>query len=102
MIRRLLALFAAPSSSEGAAPAPVLRPAPYSSAWHQRRAHRTSVAVHMSYGRFLVGRTDASAEEIADVAEQAAEEWLRFAIALRAESVTVPDSPEGLLGGGQS
>lgn len=98
MIRRFLALFAAPSV--GAAPAPrssfpELAPAPGTSAWHQRRAHRYGTAVHMAYGRWMVGHECVTPEEIAEQAEQAAAEWVLFSLRLREETapVDVPDTP---------
>lgn len=99
MIRRLLALFAVPSS-EGAAPAPVLpvlAPMPGTSAYHQRRAHRAGTAVHMAYGRWMVGHDCVTPIEIAELAEVAATEWARFSIRLREEaaSVDVPTGGEG-------
>ena len=100
MIRRLLALFSAPSS-EGAAPAPAtipgLAPMPGASAYHQRRAHRAGTAVHMAYGRWMVGHDCVTPVEIAELAEVAATEWARFSIRLREEaaSVDVPTGGEG-------
>ena len=89
MIRRLLnSLFAAPD--KGAAPSPHspiprLAPAPGTSAYHQRRAHRHGTAVHLAYGRWMVGHDCMTPEEIAEQAEQAATEWALFSIALRHE-----------------
>ena len=102
-MRRLTSWFRRPRPTVGgpAAPIPELHPVPYSSAWHQRRAHRAGTAVHMAYGRWLVGRECMSPEEIAVAAERAAREWGRFAQVLREETVhvDVPDSPAGLDGG---
>ena len=97
-------MFAAPSS-EGATPAPArlpeLAPMPGTSAYHQGRAHRAGTAVHMAYGRWMVGHECVSPEEIARQAEVAVAEWVLFSLRLREESadVDVPDSPEGLFGG---
>lgn len=93
-------LFAAPSS-EGAAPAPTplpdLAPMPGTSACHQRRAHRAGAAVHMAYGRWVVGHECVTPVEIAELAEVAATEWALFSIRLREEvaSVDVPTGGEG-------
>lgn len=105
-MRRLSQWFrrSRPTAGGPVGPLPELRPRPYSSAWFQRRAHRASTAVHMAYGRFLIGHECAAApEEIAVVAERAAGEWLAFARALRAETadVHVPDDLSGLDGGAQ-
>ncbi|KOX10190.1 hypothetical protein [Nocardiopsis sp. NRRL B-16309] len=94
MIRLITALLSRrprPTRGGAAAPDPLpgLTPAPYSSAWHQRRAHRAGTAVHMGYGRFLIGRTTATAEELADLADTASDEWAKFAAALRAEDADV-------------
>lgn len=101
MIRRFLSLFAAPSS-EGAAPAPApvlpeLAPMPGTSAYHQRRAHRAGTAVHMAYGRWMVGHDCVPPIEIAELAEVAAQEWVLFSLRLREEaaSVDVPTGGEG-------
>lgn len=99
MIRRLFSLFAAPSS-EGAAPAralPGLAPMPGTSAYHQRRAHRAGSAVHMAYGRWVVGHECVTPVEIAELAEVAATEWALFSLRLREEfaSVDVPTGGEG-------
>lgn len=105
MIRLVASLFRRPRPQGGAAapdPLPELRPAPYSSAWHQRRAHRAGTAVHMGYGRWLRGRTTATAEELAELADTASQEWSQFAAALRAEDmdVTVPRDLSDLDEGG--
>ena len=100
MIRRFLSLFSAPSS-EGAAPAPApipgLAPMPGTSAYHQRRAHRAGTAVHMAYGRWMVGHDCVTPVEIAELAEVAAQEWALFSLRLREEfaSVDVPTGGEG-------
>lgn len=99
MIRRLLALFAAPRMGAAPAPAPlpVLAPMPGASAYHQRRAHRASAAVHMTYGRWMVGHECVTPVEIAELAEVAAQEWVLFSLRLREEaaSVDVPTGGEG-------
>lgn len=100
MIRRLLALFAAPASGATPAPGslPELAPMPGTSAFHQRRAHRAGIATHMAYGRWMVGHECVTPEEILQQAEEAAAEWALFSLRLRDElaDVDVPDSPEGL------
>ena len=97
--RRLFALFAAPRVGAAPAPAPlpVLAPMPGTSAYHQRRAHRAGTAVHMAYGRWMVGHDCVPPIEIAELAEVAATEWVRFSIRLREEaaSVDVPTGGEG-------
>lgn len=95
-MRFLRRLFAAPSS-EGAAPAPTLpelSPMPGTSAYHQRRAHRASTAVHMAYGRWMVGHDCVTPVEIAEHAEVAAQEWVLFSFRLREEVASV-DVPTG-------
>ena len=82
------------------APLPQLAPDPGSSAYHQRRAYRYSSAVHMAYGRFLVGHDCVTPAEIAEHAENAAMEWALFAIHLREEAASVDvDAPDDLAGG---
>ena len=98
MIRRLLsALFAVPSS-EGTAPAPAplpeLSPMPGTSAYHQRRAHRAGTAVHMAYGRWMVGHDCVAPVEIVEQAEVASMEWALFSLRLREEVASV-DVPTG-------
>lgn len=104
MIRRLLnSLFAAPSKGAAPAPIPGLEPAPDTAAYHQRRAHRAATAAHLAYGRWVVGHRDVTADEVTDLAAQAAAEWAMFSILLREDAVefVVPDSPHGLFGGEQ-
>lgn len=94
MIRRLLSLFAAPRVGAAPAPLPQLAPMPGTSAYHQRRAHRASTAVHMAYGRWMVGHDCVTPVEIAEQAEVAAQEWVLFSFRLREEVASV-DVPTG-------
>lgn len=101
MIRRLLALFAAPRV--GAAPAPALLPAPDrgSTAWQVDHAHRILTVLRVDFGRWRQGQSTSDPLVMAEEAEHAAMHLVLFAQGLRdaAVPVVVPDSPEGLTGG---
>ena len=102
MIRRFLSLFSAPSS-EGAAPAPALLPAPDrgSTAWQVDHAHRIITVLRADFGRWRQGQSTSDPLVMAEEAEHAAKHLLLFAQQLRNATapVVIPDSPEGLTGG---
>lgn len=86
MIRRLIALFAAPSVGAAPAPTPALNPAPDSSRGHLARAHARGAQVHLAYQRWLSDRPGYEPEDLAEEMEVVAFAYWLAADRLRKEA----------------